>query len=167
MKSPKLESLIKKLKFNYVNPDIKEENFPQIDRGFTDFKVFHFDRLISSEDAIAEMKKEGFMPANIYEMLLWANQKNWDGKEFVVALGSIWQNPNGYRCVPCLGGWRDGRGLSLDWYGRDWGGGCRFLAVRKSLTPGPLDSPSTASQCKDKEHLEAMEITRKIKKIIK
>lgn len=149
MKPPKLESLIKKLKLQFVNSDINSTNFPDDGRLLKDFKVFHFDRLISSDGAIAEMKKENYEPANLRELLSWG-VKNWDGKEYVIALGSVWRDPHGYRGVPCLGGWGGGHSLGLLWGGSGWLGGCRFLAVVRGS--GHLDEPlvpSTALQCEE------------------
>ena len=52
-----LQKLIDNHKFNYTNSNITEDNFPiqQISKG--EYKLFHFDKNISSKDAIKEMKK--------------------------------------------------------------------------------------------------------------
>ena len=134
----KLESLIKKAKFDYVNSNITAANFPAPKTINTDFKLFHFDKYISSEDAIKEMEREGYSPANIYELLSW---KEWNDKDVVVALGSV-AGFGGGRCVACLG-WDDSlRYLDLYNFGGVWIGGWRFLGVRNSST---LKSSSSLS----------------------
>lgn len=132
-----LERLIKARKFDWVNPDITSANFPPQEIR-KDFKLFHFDRVMTSKEAIAEMKKEGYEPANIYELLNW---KDWNGKDFVVALGSGWRDPHGRRRVPYLGLWLGERKLNLSWLDDRWFARCRFLAVRAL----PSDSLETST----------------------
>ena len=135
-----LQKLIKKLKLTYVNPNIENAGFADKLRN-KNFKVFHFNRYISSEDAIQEIEKKGYQPANAIELLTWA--KDWNSKDWVVALGEI-RHVGGDRHVLYL--WFDGlkRDLSLCWFGYGWSGHCRFLAVRKSsaktLGSSDLDS---------------------------
>lgn len=122
---PKLSKLISSCKFDYSNPNIVDGFFEQPKEISNDYKLFHFDRYISSEDAIKEMQKEGYRPANVWELLKY----NWNNKNWVVALGSV-AEVRGVRDVPSL--FRDvsERHLHLfDWYG-DWGADDRFLAVR-------------------------------------
>lgn len=127
-KKQSLEDLIKKGKFTYVNSSITKENFPQEEIRSEKYKLFHFDRSISSEDAISEMTKEGYSPANIYELLSWTE---WNDKDWVVGLGSV-AEVVGSRRVPYLD--RDGseRSLFLTWRDIGWDADCRFLAVRTS-----------------------------------
>lgn len=122
-----LQQLISENNFTFVHPGITDNNFPLVEFSETDFKVFHFDRFISSEDAIIKMGKEGYRAANIYELLTW-NKTNKDSGYFV-ALGSFLRPLDG-RSVPCLslGG---GRGLDMPRWGGDWNGIYRFLAVKK------------------------------------
>lgn len=120
-----LTTLIKQGKFSYVNSNITLENFPVEEIRSDDYKLFHFDRYISSEDAVKEMEKEGFKPVNIYELLSW---KEWNGKDPVVGLGSSCAVRDA-RHVPCLRVWY-GRSLSLDWWFEVWFDCWRFLAVR-------------------------------------
>lgn len=127
-KIPKLSTLIESKKFDWVNSNITDTLFPAPKEIKNDFKVFHFNKYVSSEDAVKEMEKEGFRPANIYELLSW---KDWNGEDTVVALGSVGR-VGGDRNVPHLG--RDGsrRYLALRWWANDGGAHCRFLGVRKS-----------------------------------
>jgi hypothetical protein len=52
-------------KYDWVNPNITAERFPVEETGRKQFraKLFHFDRYISSDDAVAAMKAENFLPA--------------------------------------------------------------------------------------------------------
>ena len=145
-----LKKLIEKGKFGYVDPDITEANFPDLKQKKGGYKLFHFDRYISSEDVIKEMANEGFRPADLRELITW---KDWNGKDTVVALGQTWRDSDGDRFVPYLyfGG---GRRLSLDWYDGGWYALYRFLAVRNSsarsaaLALEPLD----LGTCPDPSH---------------
>lgn len=125
--------LITAAKFDWVNPNITPENFPEEEIRSEDYKVYQFGRDISSEDAVAEMAKDGYLPANIYEFLKW---NGWDGENAVVALGSSCV-VDGRRRVPFRV--RNGarRYLALFRWGGGWSGRCRFLAVRN---PQPLVS---------------------------
>lgn len=160
-KIPPLKDLIKG--FDYVNPNITVENFPVPEEIGTDFKLFHFDRYISSDNAIKEMEKEGYKPARLYELLTW---KDWNDKDWIVALGSVCE-VDGDRRVPCLSRYDSERRLSLDWWGGDWYAFCRFLAVRNgSRKLGSSESPSTSVSLA-LGHLDAaLEIITKAKKLL-
>lgn len=138
-----LKQLIKQKKLDWVNANITEENFPQEKIRKGEYKLFHFDKNISSEDVIQEMKKEGYSPANIYELLAW---KDWNKKDWVVALGSSCR-VFGNRLVACLGGDGSERRLNLDWWGDRWGGSYRFLAVR-TLDSQTLEKETLCPYCK-------------------
>ena len=129
------------IRFDWVSPNITEENFPPEKVRNTDYKLFHFDRYVSSEDVVKEMDKEGYNPANIYELLNW---KDWNSKDWVVALGSSCVL-GGSRQVAFLSRVDFGRGLVLDVWGGDWRGDwfgfARFLGVR-NLETKALESSS-------------------------
>ena len=125
-----LNSLIKSLNFNYVNDNITEANFPDNGERGKDFKIYEFKRVISSNDAIAKMKKDGYRPATLYEFLEWAKE-DWNGKDLVVALGSAWRYPSGHVYVPYLRDWSGERHLYLSWRARGWGGGVILCAIRR------------------------------------
>lgn len=137
-----ITSKIKDAGFAYVNSDI--DKFEDVPSRSTNHKVFHFNRSITSEEAIKEIEKEGCVPANLSELADWhmENKKNGD---WVVALGSV-AGVDGPRLVPCLGEAGSGRKLGLGWFGIDWDGVCRFLAVRlgsKSLDTSALSPYDT------------------------
>jgi len=128
-----LTEFIAPLKLDYVNSDITEANFPpqpqDNDDSEKEYKVFNFGST-SSEKAIAGMAKEGFRPATTREQLQWA-VKNWNGKDWVVALGQTWLGSRSGRLVSVLNFRGGGRQLALVWFGDGWNDVCQFLAVRK------------------------------------
>jgi hypothetical protein len=130
-KIPKLSSLIKKQKFDWVNSDITDSLFETPKEISSDYELCHFDRYISSEDAIKEMEKDGYRPANAWELLSWKDWNGTDTTDTVVALGSVGEVV-GIRCVPCIDGGGSGRSLYLYWFDDDWFASCRFLRVRNS-----------------------------------
>lgn len=111
--------------FDYVNSDI-EQNFPLTPLRSSEYKLYRFDRDITSEEAEKEMSKDGYAPATLAELLHW---KDWNGEDWVVALGSVAMVGGGRR-VPCLSRGGSERYLNLDWRGSAWPRDCRFLAVR-------------------------------------
>lgn len=123
--------------YGYMN-DFFRDNDPvegKIDGAGTvsvRLELVHFNRIISTSDALSEIKKRGLVPAGI-EHLLALGAKHPDlQKEFpIVALGSVWQHSDGSRNVACLYRWDVQRGLGLHWGGYGWYEYCRFLAVRK------------------------------------
>lgn len=150
-----LKQLIKQNKLDWVNSNITEKNFPiqPEDNEKAEYKLFNFDRYISSEDAIKEMDKDDFRPATIRELLSW---KDWNGKDFVVGLGSVWRGGLGNRYVPILYCDGEGRVLDLGWCGGVWHGNFRFLGVRKLLTK---DLEPKTSKSLDILTLDGKEIT--------
>lgn len=121
-------------KYDWVNDDITEKHFPdKAEKDYeVEYRIFHFNRSISSESAIAEMEKEGFRAGNLVELLKLGETKPELQREFpIIALGSVWRNGVGHRNVPVLNCDAAGRGLDLYWFGYDWDGAYRFLGVRK------------------------------------
>jgi hypothetical protein len=93
-------------------------------------ELVHFDRDMSTENVLIELKSRGLRPATLDELLAYARKYPDKQKEFpIVALGVsyIW---DGCHDLPCLDWDGDGRGMSLDWGGSDWNSCYRFLAVR-------------------------------------
>lgn len=128
-----LEQMIAAGNYDWVNPDITPERFPikGTTRREEEPELVHFNRDISSDDAIAELDKRNMEPADIVDLLAFgAKYPDIQRKFPVVALGSV-AGVHGYRAVACLGRSGAGRGLSLYWFGGGWSGHCRFLARRK------------------------------------
>ena len=129
-----LKQMISAGKYDWVNGDITQDHFPIKGNGKKEEEVvlFHFDKVMTSEQAITEMDKTGFRPATIEELLALGAQQPELQKQFpIVALGSVWRRPSGSRDVPCLSWIGRQRRLDLDWFEGAWDGGCRFAAVCK------------------------------------
>lgn len=127
-KIPKLSTLIKGRKFDWVDSDITDTLFETPKEIGTDFRLFHFNRYISSDDAIKEMEKEGYRPANAWELLEWKDANEYDS---VITLGSVGL-VEGIQHVVVLrrvGAWQL---LGLISRVGAWGAHGRFLAVRNS-----------------------------------
>lgn len=125
-----LKQLVKT--YDWANDDITDENFPSKEEGNKDveFGLFHFNRDISSEDAIAGMKAEGYRPATIKELLSFGEKNPKLQLEYpIVGLGSV-AELYGDRLVGCLCGNGSKRDAGLHYFGFDWDGVYRFLAVR-------------------------------------
>lgn len=136
-----LKQLLKPL--SYFNSNITEENFPkQKVRGKVE--IISYDKTMTSEEVILALENKGLEPANLDELLTWnlANPKN---RGFVIALGSVWTDSVGGRYVPFLNEWGGERELNLGWFDDEWGGRCRFAAVRKSSENGNLSTPEFES----------------------
>lgn len=132
-----LQEMINAGNYGWTNSNITEKNFP-ISLEMTGKKVevsaklFHFNREISSEDAISEMDKAGYRPATLAEILALGEAQPKLQRQFpIIALGSVWRRADGNRDVPSLNVDGSGRRLYLDWFDGDWSADCRFLAVRK------------------------------------
>ena len=132
-----LDRMIKAGKYDWVNSDITEERFPvnSIADAEWEFKMFHFDRSISSPDAVTGITTDDatnpWQPAGIEHLLTYGkNNPDEQRKHPIVALGSVGK-VGGNRSVPCLSRDDSRRDLSLNAWGGDWDARCRFLAVRK------------------------------------
>jgi hypothetical protein len=129
-----LKQMIKAGNYDWVNKNITAEHFPVKGKGKHELSVtlFHFNRTTRSDDAIAEMNKQGFRPAKIEELLFLGEKYPDIQREFpIVSLGCVWWNPDGSRYVPCLSRRGSKRELNLGCFRNDWHDCCRFLAVRK------------------------------------
>jgi hypothetical protein len=132
-----LQDMIAAGRYDWVNSDITPKRFPIVGTGIVEFepKVFHFDRYISSEDAVAAIvadnKQNPWEPAKIEALLAYAAKNPDEQRQYpIIGLGSV-ARVDGDRSVPCLGLDVAGRGLNLLWWDYDWEDFCRFLAVRK------------------------------------
>ncbi len=131
--SPSLSDRIALGKYDWVDKDITEKNFPiKVEKYHeVEYKLFCFNRSISSHSAIEKMKDEGFKPGNILELLkLGEIQSNLQREFPIVALGSTWQDGGGGR-VPVLNCDDAMRELALYWFEDGWHSNYRFLGVRQ------------------------------------
>lgn len=95
-----------------------------------EIQLLHFDRYISSEDAIVEMKKMGLRPATASELLTFgANHPNVQRNFPIVALGTV-HEINRRPHVLALDDGFGVRRASLGWFVGAWGGYWRFAAVK-------------------------------------
>ena len=158
-----IKDLIKKGKYNYVNSDITEVNFPSEEKGESKIEVelLGFSEPISSIDVLKEMKLKGLQALTLKE-LLHLGIKYPDLQRWIVALGSRWHCPDGDVRVPGLYGGSDRRGLSFFWFGGDWDPYWRFAARRVSSVLKPL--PKTL---KHSDTLTLSEVNEKLDRIIK
>jgi len=122
-------------KYDWKNDDVNDKNFPDFRprKGTVEVQLIHFNRVISTENVLNELDRQGLKAADLHTLLsLGAKYPDLQREFPIVALGSVWQNRNGgNRRVLCL--LRDGSGRSLDlrWGVVDWCGVYRFAAVRK------------------------------------
>ena len=129
-----VEDMVKLGKYDWTNSDITSEHFPVTRQGKSEVEVelVHFDRVMSSNDVLRELDKQGYRPADLRELLDFGAAYPEEQRKYpIAALGSVWQLPNGRRRVADLVGSAGYRGLGLDWLEDDWNEFWRFLAVRK------------------------------------
>ena len=135
-----LEEMIRDCSFDWVNGDITAKRFPIKGTGADEweFKMFHFDHSISSEDAVAGINADDMVnpwqPAGIEHLLTYGKHNPKEQLQYpIIALGSVGE-VGGDRFVPCLGEDDSERRLNLDWWDGDWYADCRFLGVRKKVS---------------------------------
>lgn len=140
----KIKELIEKLKLDYCNPDVTEENFPIISKGKVT-KLFKFDKYFTTKEALDRLDSEGYRLATVWELLNWAKD-NWNGKDCVVALGQEWLVA--YRGPIVVYLWSDAgrRELDLLWSDHVWFSFTLVAGVRKldSKKLKSLDSLETS-----------------------
>lgn len=120
--------------YDWVNPNSTSRNFPteRKDTSEVEMKLIHFHRNISTDQALHELDRMGYRSAELHELLAFGQNYSEVQRDFpVIALGSVWQDQGGCRCVPCLFRNDSERRLDLLWVEGDWDEVCRFAAVRK------------------------------------
>ena len=135
--SQSLEQMTAAGRYDWKNDEITSKRFPITGKGVVEFegRYFHFDRNISSENAIKEIEAEDtanpWSPAKIEHVLSHGKTFPEEQRKFpIVGLGSV-ALVYGRRCVPVLHEGGSGRYLYLNWFDDDWDPVCRFRAVRK------------------------------------
>lgn len=145
-KTQTLSSLIESCRFDYVNENIKHLfNTEPIGE---DIGIKNFGKYMTSEEVIAELKKEGLRPANATELFHYAATHPEEKNKYIVALGSVvsFEGESRVCDVWCVDSERD---ASLGWFGSGWGDGCWFAFGRegtqsshpKTSALGPLELP--------------------------
>jgi hypothetical protein len=135
--SKSLRDMIAAGRYDWVNDDITPKRFPIKGTGVAQFetKVFHFDRYISSDDAVAattaDDKSNPWEPAKIEVLLAYGTKNPDEQRQYpIIALGSVAEIGADHN-VPYLDRSGAERVLRLYWWGRYWNDRCRFLAVRR------------------------------------
>lgn len=127
------QSMIAAGKYDSINSNITGVTFPVEGTGTKNFRnrLFYFGRYISSEDAVAAMKKEGFEPATqVHGLAFGAAVPDEQGKYPIACLGSS-AEVDGRRVVVYLGMCNAERCLDLYYWAIGWRGYWRFLAVQE------------------------------------
>lgn len=129
-----VEKAVRAGNYDWSDSDITAGHFPITKSGKAAVKVelVHFAKTMSSDKVLAELDAQGLRPAEFHELLALGAAHPELQREFpIIALGSVWLGPHGYRRVASLDRGGSERSLLLDWFGSDWLEGCRFAAVRK------------------------------------
>ena len=128
------EDRITRGNYGWRNSDLTEKKFlvtaDQV--GEWEWKLFHFNRSISSEEAIRLMKEDGYDAGQIGHILTFGEINPEEQRKYpIIGLGSV-AEVGLSRGVPGL--WSGGvrRRLGLGWFDGDWDDRCRFLGVRRS-----------------------------------
>ena len=126
------ERMLEACKFDWVNSNITPENFPIAEEPEgSEFVLVHLNKTASTEEAEAEIKKQGLEPATLADLLLYVRNNPNKQKEFpIVALGSK-QDLDGYWNSPYASYWFGERNLVLRWREDDWSRRFRFLARKR------------------------------------
>lgn len=125
---------VKAGQYGWSDPNIISQHFPSKREGIqkVEVELIHFNRFISTDRALEGLDKLGVRPAELHELLaLGEKYPELQSKFPIVALGSVWQDPRGYRYVPYLYCYGSRRKLCLYWIEDDWDGYWRFAVVRK------------------------------------
>jgi hypothetical protein len=128
-----LRAMIAAGNYDWKNDAITADKFPVEGAGKKKFrnKIFHFNRDISSENAVAAMKKEKFLPGtHVHGLAFGATFPDEQRKYPIACLGSSAQ-VRGYRVVVDLDGDGAKRSLHLDRWDVGWRGHWRFLGVQE------------------------------------
>ena len=130
-----LAEMIAAGKYDRINKDITPDHFPTKGgegRVEKDLMLVHLNCSARTEEALKEIDRLGLKPETIESLLAFGAKFPDKQREFpIIALGSVWQHPNGNRRVACLDEDASKRLLYLYWCEDDWYDYCRFLAARK------------------------------------
>jgi hypothetical protein len=128
-----LHDMIAAGKYDWVDSGIAPAKFPVAGKGIIRFKpkLFHFSRYISSEDAVAAIEKEKFLPAKHEHGCAFGAANPDEQRKYPIAcLGSSARVSAVLRVV-CLGRGDAKRYLSLSYLRGDWDDPWRFLGVQE------------------------------------
>ncbi|MBW2579011.1 MAG: hypothetical protein JRE38_13255 [Deltaproteobacteria bacterium] len=129
-----LEQMVGAGKYDWANSDITQEHFSVSGNGKAErpLELVHFNREMTTDQALEELDKQDFRPATIEELLAFGATYLEIQREFpIVELGSVWRDQRGMRRAAYLHREGPRRSLHLYWIESNWYGSYRFLAVRK------------------------------------
>jgi len=117
--------------YDWACSKITSERFPTEWKRTAKIEVelIHFNRSISTDEALLELDRMGYRPVELHELLAFGEKYQEIQREFpILALGSVFRN----RCVVLgLNGDKTRRYLNLFVEEHDCAENCRFAAVRK------------------------------------
>ena len=120
--------------YDWINPNITDQNFPTTQQGTKEatIQLIHFNRSISTDEALRELDKMNLRPATLQECLAFGEKYPDIQREFtIIFLGSVWRSLYGNRNCPYLNRNGSERNINLNWIDDDWNEVCRFAAVSK------------------------------------
>jgi hypothetical protein len=123
-----VEDAVKAGHYDWVSSNINSHNFSTTQKGSrrVEMKLIHFDRVISTEEALRELDRMGYRPSELHELLAFGR----DHPEIpIIGLASVWRDARGYARVPYLDRHGSKRNLNLNWVENDWNEVCRFAAL--------------------------------------
>lgn len=135
-----LRNSVKAGKYDWSNRHITAERFPSKRTGTANVEIIlvKFENKMGFDDSVREIDNRGLRPVELPELLAFGGKYPNVQKRFpVVALGSVWHHPNGFRDIPFLNRCDDERTLDLcscvyDWDPHSWFASLfRFAAIRK------------------------------------
>lgn len=130
-----IENLLREGKYNWINANVIDENFPTEKTGMETIDIFiiPFNKLFGNgRQIVKELDGLGYKPATPAQLLaLGIKYPDLQRRFFIAALGQCWLAPIGFRCVLFLLGSIGGRDVDIYWFMDKWDSRWRFAAVRK------------------------------------
>ncbi|MFH1145845.1 MAG: hypothetical protein V1707_02690 [bacterium] len=129
-----LQEMIDEGKFSSTNEDIVEANFPLREKGKQKITIElkNFGKFMHPDDVLSDFDKKGLRPASLPELCaLGAKYPGLKKKKLILALGSVWADPDSYCYYPCIHKDAEGRWLCLIAWHDGLDGHCWFATVRK------------------------------------
>ncbi|MDD5340966.1 MAG: hypothetical protein PHC97_00850 [Patescibacteria group bacterium] len=131
-----LVELIEAGKYDGVDPEINDQNFPVVGNGEHEVKLFcvHFKKSCTTEEVLAYLVQHALQPAKI-EHLLAVGETHGQAKRLLpklIALGTSWIDSEGSRFFVGLQTLHEVCNLRLALNFSAWRKDCYFLAVREA-----------------------------------
>ena len=132
--SRSLLEMVKKGGYDHLHNDINAQRFPVKGEGQVELEITlaSFNQEMRRDNALIKLDSAGLRPVTLAEVLaLGATPKKVLCERPIVALGSIWANPDGSYDIPYVRKWWNKRGVYLYWTGYAFSSCCQFGATRK------------------------------------